>query len=557
VNGVYPDNPFAGSNPLQTRDLVKNNELVNRTINSARLRWSMMRTESQTLEFIATGGFDFYSQENRSFFPRDLQFEKSDPLGPGTSIFGQTTSKNNNLYLNLVHNYITSGNTNFRTTLGTQVENQDLTHTLTVAQDLIIGQENVDQGATVTVDEYKTIQRVRGFFAQEEVDINNEIYLTLGVRGDASSSNGDPDKYYLFPKASASVRLSQYGLWDGLRTWAPEFKLRTAYGATGTLPPPNAKYTSFEPANVVGSGGLLIGLLKGNPAIEPEKSREWEVGFDAAILEGDATVEFSYYRRNIDDLILFRELPPSTGYDQEVINGGEMLTTGFEAALGVAIIKGEDFDWSTRLNFYKTESTIERLDVPPFNTIGFADVLGRYRIEEGKSATQIVGLENGVLQVLGDETPDFQLSMSNTFRLGNFDLNFLLDWKQGGDVINLTRLLSDLGGTTEDLNTPEGMARVNAFGITTSQLVEDGTYLKLREVSLTYTLPTETVRSFFGSAVSYFRIGVAGRNLLTFTDYSSYDPEVSNFGHRAIGRSIEVTPFPSSRSFYLNIAFGL
>ena len=70
VNGAYPDNPFAGSNPLHTIAVMKNNELVNRTINSARLKWTMMRTESQTLDFIATGGFDFYSQENSSFFPR-------------------------------------------------------------------------------------------------------------------------------------------------------------------------------------------------------------------------------------------------------------------------------------------------------------------------------------------------------------------------------------------------------------------------------------------------------------------------------------------------------
>jgi hypothetical protein len=194
--------------------------------------------------------------------------------------------------------------------------------------------------------------------------------------------------------------------------------------------------------------------------------------------------------------------------------------------------------------------------VPAFNTIGFADVLGRFRVEEGKSATQIVGLENGVLKQLGDENPDFQMSFMNNFRWKQFELNFLWHWKQGGDVINLTKLLSDLFGTTPDLDTPEGKARAAAFGKTTHQFVEDGTYLKLREVNLSYNFKKETVQKIFGGLFTKFRVGVSGRNLLTFTKYSSYDPEVSNFGNRAIGHSIEVAPFPSSRSYYFNLMFG-
>jgi len=555
VNGAYPNNPFVGSNPLQTRDLVKNHEVVNRTINSGKFKFNIFKTEQQFLDFVVTGGIDFYSQTNKSFFPRDLQFEKGSAQ-PGTSILGETTSKNNNLYVNLVHNYFTSGNIGFQTALGIQVENRNLDHTLTIAENLIVGQENVDQGASITVDQNVTLERNRGFFAQEEVELDGKIFLTAGVRGDASSSNGDTKKYFLFPKASASIRLSQYDFWGGLADAVPEFKLRAAYGATGTLPQPNSKFTSFVPANIGGGGGLLIGLVRGNPTIEPEKSKELEVGFDATILDGDGTVEFSYYNRKISDLILFRETPPSTGFTQEVINGGKMTTKGVEVSVGLALIQKEDVTWTSRINFYKTESMIDELSVPPFNTIGFADVLGRYRIEKGKSATQIVGRENGVLTVLGDETPDFQMSWGNTIRYSNFDMSFLFDWKKGGDVINLTKLLTDLGGTTEDLDTPGGQARAAAFGVTTHQLIEDGGYIKLRELSLGYSLSKEALQSFFGNALAYLRVGLAARNLFTITDYTSYDPEVSNFGNRAIGRSIEVTPFPSARSFYFTLSFG-
>jgi hypothetical protein len=183
-------------------------------------------------------------------------------------------------------------------------------------------------------------------------------------------------------------------------------------------------------------------------------------------------------------------------------------------------------------------------------------VLGRYRIEEGKSPTQIVGRENGVLVALGDETPDFQMSFRNQLRLGNFELGFVWDWKNGGDVINLTRLLTDLGGTTGDYDTGAAAERLSKFGTLTSIFIEDGSYWKLREADLSYSFKKETINQWFGGQLSYLRVGVSGRNLIMISDYSSYDPEVSNFGNQAIGRSIEVNPFPSSRSLYFNVAFG-
>ena len=555
VNGVYPENPFVASNPLQTADLMKNNELVNRTIFSGNVKVNLLRTETQLLDFTVVGGIDAYDQVNHSVFPRELQFEKNSSQ-PGTIILGNTTSMNNNLYFNLIHNFFLTSEINFRTSLGLQFENKDLNHTLSVGEDVIIGQENIDQAASVTVDQNRIIQRDRGFFAQEEANFYDTYLFTVGLRGDASSSNGNVNKYFLFPKASAAVKLSKFKFWDKFKKTVSSFKVRAAYGKTGNSPIPGAKYSSFVPANIGGKGGLIVASRKGNPNIEPEKTAELEVGFDAGFLGDKATLSFSYYNKNISDLILFRDLPPSTGYSQEVINGGKMRTYGYEASLAWSVFDSKDFAWTTRVNYYKTKSIITQLDVPAFNTLGFADILGRFRVEEGKSATQIVGLENGVLKQLGDENPDFQMSFMNNFRWRNFELNFLWHWKQGGDVINLTKLLSDLGGTTPDLDTPEGKARAAAFGKTTHQFVEDGTYLKLREVNLSYNFNKETVQKIFGGLFTKFRVGLSGRNLLTFTKYSSYDPEVSNFGNRAIGHSIEVAPYPASRSYYFNLMFG-
>lgn len=560
ANGIYPRNPFAASNPLETRDKMTNRETVQRTIGSFKLDWEIMSTATQTLDFNITAGYDFFSQENNILFPADLQFEEDKSNGlPGTTVEGTTDSDNTNLYFNLTHSFISSSGTSFKTAAGIQFEEQDANRRYVVGEGLFLGQTNIDTAANISfVEQERTLQRDRGFFLQEEITLGDSIYVVAGVRGDSSSNNGDDGKFYIFPKAATSIRLSEYDFWSGMKNTFNEFKVRLAWGRTGNLPRPGVKFSSFATSNIESNGGLLVGTTRGNPNIEPETSTELEIGIDGAILNNLATFELTYFNQDIDDLIMLRELEPSTGFQEEAINGGAMETDGWEFGVAVNPIRRKDLEWTARLNYYKTESIITRLDVPPFTVDGggFAPVLGEFFIEEGASATQIKGVENGAFITLGDETPDFQLSWDNYIRWNAWSLNWLLDWKQGGDVINLTFLLSDLSRTTFDLDTPEGEARRAAFTQTTSQLIEDGGYLKLRELRLQWEMPSARVRDTFHGRISHLRFSLTGRNLWVDTDYSSYDPEVSNFGTRSIG-TIEVTPYPSSKAYYFSISAGM
>jgi len=236
-----------------------------------------------------------------------------------------------------------------------------------------------------------------------------------------------------------------------------------------------------------------------------------------------------------------------------------MEIDGTEFAIQLNPIKGEKFDWTMGLNYYTYESVITKLEIPAYNTGGFAQSLGTYRIEEGWSPTSIIGANtnpDGSIMKLGDETPDFQLGWSNQLRYGAWSLSWLLDVKEGGDVINLTKLLSDLGGTTADLN--DNPDRLGAWSAgDTRPWVEDGSYVKLRELKLQYSLGAGVLKNLVYGKLSHVDFSIQGRNVKTWTDYSSYDPEVSNFGSVAIGRSVEVAPFPSSKAWYFNIAVGL
>ncbi|MGH7493237.1 MAG: SusC/RagA family TonB-linked outer membrane protein [bacterium] len=577
-SGVYPVHPFNPSNPVQTRDLLINNELVNRTLGSLRLSWNLLRGQKQSLDFIVQTGVDFYSQENKIVSPPELQYEAGRDLA-GASLFGTTESTNSNLYLNLAHNFTAGNNTIFQTSAGYQFENQNLNNVLNEARGLITTQTNVDQAATVNTFQNRLIERLRGFYAQEEINLQEKIFLTAGFRGDASSSNGDTKKYYLYPKASASVRLTQYGVFN---SFANEFKLRAAYGETGNLPPADAKFTSLIPANAGGQAGLIPAARRGNAEIQPERTRELEAGLDASFASETVSLNFTYFRQNISELLLSPTLPPSSGFTEEIINGGKMRTQGVEISLGLVPMRRRNMHWNARINFYKTDSKITELEVDPFNIGGFATFLGTFRIEEGLSPTTIIGAEvdsvgadaqgNPIFRnrPLGNETPDFQFSFSNNLNYGPVEFGFLLDWKQGGDVINLGKFIYDLGGNSKDYDelatfnigdttvmVPKGFGRSTVAGNETAQYIEDGTYVKLREVTLAYTFPRTSVNSLFNGQVSYLKVGVSGRNLLMFTDYDGYDPEVSQFGNVSIGRSVDTIPYPSSRSFYFNVAFGL
>jgi len=564
ADGSYPPPPgFPLSNPLQTRDLLTNNEVVYRTLGAGKLDWNIMKRERQNLNMIVQAGVDFYSMENRVISPPELFFEQvRGPDVAGRSIAGETENTNSNLYIHLNHQYKTPANLMFRTSAGVQFENRNQNRVLVVSQGLLSTQTNVDQASSSTANQDKIIQRERGFFVQEEVDLNEKIFLTAGLRGDASSANGNTDKFFLFPKASGSIRLSEYGILDEL---TDELKLRVAYGETGNLPPPSGKFSSLQQANIGGLIGVLPPQLLGAEDIKPERSKEIEFGLDATFLNERALLEVSYYRQNIDDLILVTEIPGSSGSTQQLDNAGAMRTQGVELSLGINPIQREGLMWTSRINFFTFDSEITQLDVPSFTTSGFGLELGQFLIQEGESPNTIVSRvdEAGNFGIFGNENPDFEISFNNTIRfMRNFELDFLLNWRKGGEVINLGRLITDLGGTTEDLDTAEGQDRVAAATERFSFLsgipyIESGSFLKLRELSLTYSLPQTAVANLSKGQLSYMKFGIAARNLLMITDYTGYDPEVGQFGNLAVGRSVDVLPFPSSRSFYFNVSLGL
>jgi len=543
VNGVFPSNPFSTSNPLQTFAELKNNEDVWRILGTTTARMDAVTTPTQRLRFTVTGGLDFFSQRNDILSPADLQYEPQDGQ-PGTVVLGKASDLRLNLTASAIHTYTpASGAFQATTSAGFQYQNKDFNRTNVVGRTIALGLQNVSQAASITSQQSLQPEKNLGLYGQEEVlAANQRLLLTAGVRADRGSVNGDPDKYYFYPKAAASYRLLQpIGGLD-------ELKLRAAWGQTGNPPLFGARFILDSTAALGGQVGQLRPFRFGDSTVTPERNTEIEAGFDATFGQS-ATLGVTVYQKTITDLLLEQNLAPSTGYVSRIFNGGKLRNRGIEAALQLSPVRSQDITWILRSTFFLTRSKVQELPVPAYLTGGFALSLGSYFIQQGHSATQIVGSEG----VVGDANPDFQMSFSSDLNYKRFSLGFLWDWKHGGDVINLTTLLYDAAHNSEDWNTA-GQTRWNAFlSGKTQPYVEDGGYLKLRELTLGYDLPPETA-SHFGMRTA--RVSVSGRNLLRFTSYKSLDPEVSNFGNQAIIRNIDVAPFPPSRSFFFSIDLG-
>ncbi|MEW5915839.1 MAG: SusC/RagA family TonB-linked outer membrane protein [Gemmatimonadota bacterium] len=561
-DGSWPVNPFYPSNPLQTISLFKNEEGVWRNISSARLTWNAWATSRNELNFVGYGGADILNQHNEVYSPPELQFEPLDGL-PGTTVVSSAYNLQGNLNLNAVHVWRPQTRWQATSQIGTQYERRNFNVSRASAQNLLGGLEVVTSGTVRDLDEQRLLVEDFGIFGQTEILYSDRLLLTVGARADRSSNNGDPAKFFLFPKASASYRFSD--LRPGL---VDELKLRLAFGETGNQPLYGQKFTALDLSNIGGFGAFRVGTTRADADLRPERQRELEAGVDATLFGRRGTVDLTGYRRDISDLLITRTLPPTSGYSSEISNGAEMRVWGVEAALSLFAIQAPNYSWTTRFNYGFNRSEITDLPVAPF-LLGPPQV-GATRIKEGTSATTLIGNDTlpqaggrvVVPVVMGDGNPDYNAGWSNELRWNRLSLYALLDHQQGGMLANGTWRHYDLGQNSRDYDAPGpngqklGDWRRSTYLQVTRIYYQDATYTKLREVTLAYDLPRATVQRFWSRA-NNVRLQVSGRNLKWWTNFRGGDPEAENFGAGnvpgSVQRNRELAAYPASRTFWFNV----
>lgn len=549
AQGNYPDNPNSAGNMLLVRDQANNDDKVIRFIQSIKLNANILQSDKNGVKFTYTGGLDYFTNETYVYVPETHQAQRGNTngfIGVGKNVF-----RNYNHIISGLWDHYASNGLTFSTQAGISYLNFDRDFAYAQAQQLIPNQKTLGQSSAQSVDQTFESEEEFGLFLQEEINYQDKIIGTIGYRMDKSSLNGDPNKYYGFPKASLAVNISNFDFYSIKAINA--LKIRAAYGETGSSAAFGSIFTTLGSVNIGGLGGSTVGALRGDPNLQPETSAEFETGLDFSLLDSKVGVELTYYNREVRDLILTRSLPTSTGFVNERTNLADLVNKGIELAIVARLVSNEKISWTTRINFWKNTSEITRLDVPAFPQpgAGFGLGLGTFFIEKGQPVTQLKGNINNVPTTIGNVEPDFQMAFPNqiTF-LDNFEFSFLLHWKKGGNNLNLTKLLTDLGQSSPDLDSPEGQSRVG-LGVIAPRFVEPAGYVRLREIALYYSIPKTLTEKL---NLDNVRLGVSGRNLWTKTDYSSYDPETSTNGGAGLSSGIEVTPFPSSKQVYFHLS---
>jgi TonB-linked SusC/RagA family outer membrane protein len=553
-------NPYAsnGSNPFQTANLMRNPEDVYRYIGSVSPTYSAYTSQRQTLDFTIIAGVDAYSFNSNLVSPPDTYFESSDGL-PGTIVVNKTQSVNANLNVSGTHRYIADPFT-ATTSFGLRQERRQNDLIYNQGRNIPAGVSDVQYGVVQTVLESKFLVKDFAYYAQEEVlALNERLLLTAALNSERSSVNGDDKKMYVYPKFAASYRL------PFLPKYTDELKIRAAAGQAGNQPPYGFKFTTLPISVYDGQLGAQPSATAGSPSIRPETSREIEGGVDAQFASGRVALDATVFRKRVSDLILSAQIAGTSGFTTKFINGGNLQSTGTEIGLNITPVQNSRLTWISRTTYANVDSRITSMDVPCFNGGSFfSNRFGAPYVCAGysPSTAQVTGGFDTtstsplvrVRHLLNLESaPNYTMGFSNEFQVGPVRLYGLLDYRNGGYVANLTNNYFDgthLLNDTATVNNRNFLFSTAGGG--QNVYLEKAGFVKLRELTLSYVIPKTLTQSLWSQAQDV-RIELSGRNLKTWTDYTGYDPEVSNFSNQNIGRFQDVTPYPPSRSFFFSV----
>lgn len=427
------------------------------------------------------------------------------------------------------------------------------------------------------------------YFGRLNYKLHNKYLFGLTARYDKSSAFEDGQ---FFPAVSAGWKVSEEDFLKDSNTIS-FLKFRASYGLTGN------NIGGFPGLALVSTVGYnkLAGLAPSqlaNNGLSWETTTSFDAGFNLGLFDNRINLEFNYYKKKTEDLIQGRPIDATSGFTSYADNVGTVENSGIEIALNTINFKTENFSWETDINFAKNENEVTKLingqpilssnnrymnaliegqPIGVFYGIEYAGVDPNngdalYHLNDGTGGTtNNPNAANSV--VLGDPNPDWIAGINNRLNYKNFDLSFLFNFVQGneihragdifmvgGDFID-NQLVSELNYWTPD-NTNTNVPQPRLVGgngtATSSRFLDDGSYVRLKTVTLGYSIPAKYLEKI---KLSKFRVYLSGQNLLTFTDYDGWDPEVStDFLGGNVFQGVEFYTAPQARTFTFGVNVG-
>ncbi|MCL4482664.1 MAG: TonB-dependent receptor [Bacteroidetes bacterium] len=476
----------------------------------------------------------------------------------------------------------------------------------------IMKYNSLDAGAIYNQPQSSAVQwNLMSYLARVNYSLMDRYLFSLNARADGSSRFGVNNKFGFFPSGSLGWRISEEDFLKPLKGIITNLKLRSSYGFTG-----NTEIGVYQSLATLGSTSWIIGnqLVSGfypniipNPDLKWEKTGQFDVGLDLGLWNNRIRVTTDYYRKKTTDLLYNVAIPSVSGYRTMLKNIGSVENKGLEFSLETDnFIK--KFRWTTAFNISFNKNKVLALGGESYKEMPEGDghlktgsfrrlVVGQpigvfygYRFdgifqneEETKaqtSSTSPIGVgmrrykdlngdnkvdANNDRAILGDANPDFFGGLTNTFSYKGIELNVFLQYCYGNEIFNYNaiELATPTGGQNAYANlinrwTPTNpstiypKANTNRSVLVSDLWVEDGSYLKLKTLSLSYSFPNLKVRNIQG-----IKIYVTGQNLLTWTNYSGYDPEVSYRGASTLLAGEDFGGYPQSKTFMLGVKIDM
>lgn len=450
-------------------------------------------------------------------------------------------------------------------------------------------------------DDTKTVNSLYAFI---NVSYKNFLFLDITGRNDWSSTLPKNNNSYFYPSVGLSAIVSDMVEFPSVISFA---KVRAGWAIVGNDTNAYNLRNTFSFDEPFGSEQRVSAssILK-NENLKPEESQSYEFGADIRLFSGRVGLDVTYYKSSVKNQIL--ELPVSitSGFQSRIINAGEIENKGIEIVLNATPLKLKNsFKWNTAVNFSSNRGTVKKLIdgldtyqvsenyIQVLAKVGgrVGDVYGTGFVEVNDPNSEFYGqvihnesgfsLRDPNLKKLGNVNPDFMLGFQNTFSYKGFELGVLFDWRQGGVVNSRTVLIGGTSGMMdftvvgrEDGIISEGVIQ-NADGSYRPNDVRlsgrdyywwkynrgneevgmfDASFLKLREVKLSYQIPSKLIHKTPFEAIT---LSIVGRNLALWTENKHFDPETLSFNGGTVVPGVEDMATPSSKSygFNLNVKF--
>lgn len=588
-------------NPVSVIEDIKQKEISNRIIANTSLKLN----PAKNLIVDYSMGVDNTIQNGTTFIP-PFAYNVStgfygggptlDPTLNGYASAANATATLFNNELNVTYNAKLSDLFNSTTQLGGSYQYQKNLYSLLNGRGLAPFVQTVNGASSILPNsDSRSEFSISGAYIQQNFKYKDHLFVTGALRLDQSSVFGSNNSAQLYKKANISYVLSSADYWKnlGVSSWWNAFKLRAAYGESGNLTGIGAydRFNEYTSSSYISKVSLTASGTLANENVKPERQREIEVGTDMSFLNNRVGLTFNVYDKKVTDLLIPVVIAPTTGFSSLLNNLGTVSNKGIEIMLNAVPLKTSDFSWNSTFIFNRNRNKaigtgglrllstnpgapvaiINGSPVGVFYGTFFArnadgslltNAAGIPQLEKGiqNSATEYTPLRgtNGLplatattlRKVLGNPNPDFTMSFVNDFTFKKLNLHIQIDAVRGGEVWNAdwrTRqgVGNGLVAEQEDLGKlPRGyVAGVYAIE---EWRIDNGSFVKLREVSLSYNVGKLKF-------IKDLTINLSGRNLVSWDNYKGYDPELNSGGQSTILRNIDFGSVPIPRTFSLGL----